>query len=98
MRKLLTFAGLMLIASVVGCQHTDSGCSSCGCGGNGALGHGDRHGPCTVGVCDCEIPALTPYATGLGVSPVPQHGVAATTAPGATPREMPNAAPEAPVN
>jgi hypothetical protein len=68
MRKLLTFAGLLLAGSVVGCYHTDTGCSSCGCGGSG--GYAGHH-PCTVGVCDCEIPPIPPYGHGYGGSPAP---------------------------
>ena len=55
MRNLLTFAGLMLIGSAVGCTHVDSGCN--GCGGS-CSGNGDYHSRCTGGVCDCDLPAL----------------------------------------
>ncbi len=59
MRKMLMFAGLVLLGSAVGCAHTDSGCSSCGSGcGSGCSRY---HHPCAVGVCDCDIPPLSPY-------------------------------------
>ena len=93
MRNLLTFAGLMLIGSVVGCTHVDSGCNGCGgsCSSNGGY-----HSRCTGGICDCDLPALTPYGRGLGLAPQPLVPVAAA-APTTTdqtaqaPREMPKA-------
>jgi hypothetical protein len=103
MRKMLMFAGLVLLGSMVGCTHIDSGCSSCGGCGNG-LGHGDGYNGCIHGVCDCDIPALSPYGRGLGQAPQPLAPVPVAAAPAAAPaadqaaqapREMPKANPEA---
>jgi hypothetical protein len=98
MRKTLMFAGLVLLGSMVGCTHFDSGCSSCGGCGHGA-GNGDGHLRCTGGVCDCDLPTLAPYGRGLGVPPQPLAAVpAAAATPAAAadqaaqaPREMPKA-------
>jgi hypothetical protein len=88
MRKIFTFASAMLLGSVVGCQHCDSGCSSSGCGGTAAT-RGER-GPCTFGVCDCDIPPMANYGPGVGGLPAREHGpvVAAATE---APRTMPQA-------
>ena len=94
MRKMLTFAGLMLLGSMVGCTHFDNSCSSCGGCGHAAAGNGDYHSRCTAGVCDCDLPALAPYGRGPGL--VPQPLAAAPTPVTAeqtvqAPREMPKA-------
>jgi hypothetical protein len=101
MRKLLTFASTVLLVSVVGCTHfNNSGCSSCGCGSGGCASagcgsdNGGSHLRCTGGVCDCDLPPLTPYAKGLGLAPQP---LVAAPAPAPVeqavqaPREMPKA-------
>ena len=77
MRKLLTFAGLVLLGSAIGCYHTDSHCNSCGgsgCGNSGCgtgSGHSGcgNHGPCGVGVCDCDITPLGPYTYPRAAAP-----------------------------
>jgi hypothetical protein len=69
MRKILTFASLVLLGSVVGCEHANSGCSSCGCGSSALSSTGNRP-PFTVGVCDCYIPPLAPYGRSVGTGPV----------------------------
>jgi hypothetical protein len=96
------FAGLVLLGSMVGCTHFDNGCSSCGGCGHGA-GSGNGYNGCIHGVCDCDLPTLSPYGRGLGVAPQPLVPVAAAApaAPAsaeqaaATPREMPKASAEA---
>jgi hypothetical protein len=91
MRKILTFASLVLLGSVVGCQHANTGCSSCGCG-QSACGGTAYHHPCTFGVCDCDVPPLAPYGRNLGAAPVADHGPATVAAqPSETPRLMPQA-------
>ena len=106
MRKLVLMASLVVFSSVVGCYTTDTGCSSCGggcgsggCGGGACAGSGSwwAHGPCTVGVCDCDIPPLAPYAAGLGIAPHPAPAPVAVPAnaaaqPTDAPREMPKVA------
>jgi hypothetical protein len=81
MRKILAFASLVLLGSVIGCQHTDSGCPSCGCGGCASGSTITRH-PCTFGVCDCEIPPLAPYGRNPGTAQ-------SATQPNDPPRIMP---------
>jgi hypothetical protein len=94
MRKLMMFAGLGLLSSSLGCRHADTGCSSCGSGCGSGCSSG--HHPCTTGVCDCDIPPLSPYtyprgggvaaAAAPGLTPVP---AAATVAATDTPKDMP---------
>jgi hypothetical protein len=97
MRKLLTFAGLVILGSVVGCQSCGTGCSSCGndcggsgcggsgCGGSGAWSRHWDHRACTTGVCDCEIPPLAPYGRPAAAPPLAAPGQMAGQ-PDATPQ------------
>ncbi len=103
MRRLLTFAGLVLLGSVVGCHHTDNCCGSNTCGGgcstgcsSGCGGCGSHHGPCTLGVCDCDIPPLGPYSypKTFGtppVAPVPANHAPVAVAPAPAPLPAPSA-------
>jgi hypothetical protein len=83
-----------------GCGGTGCGASSGGCGGTGCgTGSGSwwSHRPCTVGVCDCDIPPLAPYGNGLGVAshaaPAPAMAPAqAAVVPADAPKEMPKVA------
>jgi len=108
MRKLMLIASVVVLSSVVGCSTTGTGCSSCGSGGSGCGSGGSAcgsgcggagsgswwaHRPCTVGVCDCDIPPLAPYGAGLGLAahqaPAPAHAAAQ---PVEAPHEMPKVA------
>jgi hypothetical protein len=99
MRNTLMLVGLLAVGSIVGCYHTDSGCSTCGCntgcgsgcGSSCSSSFGHKH-TCTTGVCDCDVPPLAPYGAGLGITPhVPPPAAPIATPTTEAPREMPKA-------
>lgn len=101
MRKLLSFAGMVLLGSVVGCQ--SCGTSACGSGCGGCGGSGSRcgdHRALTTGVCDCDLPPLAPYGRAAVAPPLAPAAVAVAqnaqnqtaAQPTSIQREMPPAA------